>query len=229
VARPDFSGKWTLDREASHHYCCYAFLDYGHTGAVVIFRDLVLTQHDDVIEISQDNGAQATIQLDGTPVVIPNSLHGPQTTSARWDGNALVLSTTLGALPATVMEQSFVLREGLLIIDTTSSRTPKQGAGHEEFHRRLQAAGAACAARQSMFGPMHDRLYRDQHHIDKEDLLQAADSLKIDRGLFASCLAGPTPLEVTADSSEAARLGITRTPTFLIGAVEANDHVARNR
>jgi hypothetical protein len=96
----------------------------------------VLTQHDGIIDINQDSGAHASIPLDGTSVVIPHSLNGPQTTSARWDGDTLVLSTTLPRFPDTVVVQSFALRDTNLIIDTTGSRTPAKGAGHEVFHRR---------------------------------------------------------------------------------------------
>jgi protein-disulfide isomerase len=90
----------------------------------------------------------------------------------------------------------------------------------------LQAAEAAvCAQRQGMFWQLHDALFADQGHLDDASILEKAQALHLRLEEFSSCL-GTGGLEATEqDVLSARRLGITGTPTFLLGVPEASEAV----
>jgi protein-disulfide isomerase len=80
------------------------------------------------------------------------------------------------------------------------------------------AEAAHCAAEQGKFWEMHDALFADQGALATEDLRQRAAALGIDTAAFDACLQSGTYAARVADgAAEAARLGVTGTPTFLIG------------
>ncbi len=85
------------------------------------------------------------------------------------------------------------------------------------------ANAARCAADQDAFWPYHDRLYAarvapNSGTFSDERLLAAARELGLDVPLFSACLDADTHRDaVRADTAEAAALGMTGTPTFIIG------------
>lgn len=88
------------------------------------------------------------------------------------------------------------------------------------------AAAAACAGQQRQFWPMHDRLFSEPSRLLSSDLRDAATEIGVDRAAFESCLgATETVALVQQDKTEAARLGITSTPTFVIGRLDADGRV----
>jgi protein-disulfide isomerase len=88
------------------------------------------------------------------------------------------------------------------------------------------AAAAACAGQQRQFWPMHDRLFREPTRLLSSDLEDAATEIGVDRASFESCLsATKTAALVQEDMAEAARLGISSTPTFIIGRLDADGRV----
>jgi protein-disulfide isomerase len=92
------------------------------------------------------------------------------------------------------------------------------------LHPNAAAAGAValCAARQDRFWPMHDLLFRHQDGwaklaVPRPYFFVLGDSVGVDRGRLASCLASPDPAaEVAADAARAERAGARSTPTFYI-------------
>jgi protein-disulfide isomerase len=79
-----------------------------------------------------------------------------------------------------------------------------------------------CAAKQKVFWPVHDLLYRHQQQWARlqdptQFLLGLADSVKADRSAVLACLQSPATLAaVKADAEGAARSGAKSTPAFYI-------------
>jgi protein-disulfide isomerase len=88
------------------------------------------------------------------------------------------------------------------------------------MHRSAPKAAEAahCAADQGKYWEMHDALFAEQEALGLEDLRRRAVALGLDTAAFDACLqSGAHAARVAAGSAEAARLGVTGTPTFLIG------------
>lgn len=85
------------------------------------------------------------------------------------------------------------------------------------------ASAARCAAEQGSFWHYHDRLYSasvapNSGTFSRERLLADARALRLDLADFSACLdEGRHASAVEADTAAAAGLGLTGTPTFLIG------------
>jgi protein-disulfide isomerase len=94
----------------------------------------------------------------------------------------------------------------------------------DRIHPQAQKAAEAaeCAGRQGRFWDMYDRLFANQSLLGLADLRQHAKGIGLDQRRFAACLDGDTAAKATGDRTEAARLAITSTPTFLIGELTAN-------
>lgn len=88
--------------------------------------------------------------------------------------------------------------------------------GHELARPAHEAA--RCAGAMGQYWPYHDRLFEAQPAFERADLIRYAGELGLDRSRFARCLDERTHASaVEADLSQARALGITSTPTFLIG------------
>lgn len=85
------------------------------------------------------------------------------------------------------------------------------------------ANAARCAADQGAFWPYHDRLYAERvapnsGTFTRERLIATAEDMALDVMVFSACVDADTHrAAVRADTAEAARLGMTGTPTFIIG------------
>lgn len=65
---------------------------------------------------------------------------------------------------------------------------------------------------------MHDRLFENQQKLLRADLLLHANAVQVDQGQFETCLGDPIrDTNIKQDLDEATKLGLTATPTFLIG------------
>jgi protein-disulfide isomerase len=82
-----------------------------------------------------------------------------------------------------------------------------------------------CAGRQGLFWEMHDRLFSESRLIDEGPVRKHAAALKLDHARFQTCLEGAATRVVREDMSEAEKLRITSTPTFLIGRILPNSTV----
>jgi len=89
----------------------------------------------------------------------------------------------------------------------------------------IAAAGAECAARQDRFWDLHDRLFTLSPPFTVAAVRAAAEAVALDAPRFSTCLAGDGLARVREDMASARQLGITGTPTFLIGGVEPDGRV----
>jgi protein-disulfide isomerase len=88
---------------------------------------------------------------------------------------------------------------------------------------RLAAAASIAASEQGRFWEFHDRLFSQQQRGDlsKEGLEKHADAVGLSVSQFQRALQDPQILRaVDADAEEAARLGISGTPTFFINGIK---------
>ena len=93
------------------------------------------------------------------------------------------------------------------------------------FHQHAQKAAEAaeCAAEQGKFWEMHDRLFANQAKISTNDLPSHAEAVGLDVAKFKDCVtSGKFAADVKRDSMEAAKAGITGTPTFVVGVRDGN-------
>ncbi len=68
---------------------------------------------------------------------------------------------------------------------------------------------------------MHDRLFAQATALEITDLVRSATGLNLDSTKFQECLnSGKYESEIRKDISEAQRVGVRGTPTFLIGVLE---------
>jgi protein-disulfide isomerase len=81
------------------------------------------------------------------------------------------------------------------------------------------AEAAECAGDQGQFWPFHDALFANQAALDVPSLQQRAGDLHLDLQAFAACLQGSAASRVQADKSGGGALGVSATPTFLVGTL----------
>ncbi|HEU4522359.1 MAG TPA: DsbA family protein [Thermoanaerobaculia bacterium] len=101
-----------------------------------------------------------------------------------------------------------------------------------DFHKQaFKAAEAAhCAGEQGKFWEMHDQLFANQKQLGVEDLQRHAATLGLDAPRFQQCLdSGRFGDAIRKDIREANSAGISGTPTFLIGTVNADGTVQVKR
>jgi protein-disulfide isomerase len=92
-----------------------------------------------------------------------------------------------------------------------------------EIHDQAEGAAVAsvCAGKQEHFWQAHDALFTLPSALQVERLQSLGAALGLDIPTYHECLdAEATRALVAADKGEAARLGITGTPTFLLGTLE---------
>ena len=69
---------------------------------------------------------------------------------------------------------------------------------------------------------MHDLLFSDQKALDEPSLLRRAGILGLDLNRFRECRGDKADERIRADLLSGRELGITGTPTFLIGTVDGD-------
>ena len=88
------------------------------------------------------------------------------------------------------------------------------------FHKNARKAGQSvhCANEQGKFWAMRDLLFKNSAKLENEHLRNYAEQVGLDLTAFDSCLASDRYMnEMDKDSAEAKRVGITGTPSFVIG------------
>jgi protein-disulfide isomerase len=97
----------------------------------------------------------------------------------------------------------------------------------EQIHPlALKASEAAeCAGQQGKYWEMHDQLFANQQQLEPKGLLSSARALGLNLTTFRGCLDGKTATRIREDEAEGRRLGVTSTPTFLIGLIEPNGKI----
>ena len=85
------------------------------------------------------------------------------------------------------------------------------------------ALAASCAGLQKHFWPMHDALYANHGTLSPELYPKLAREFGLDEAKFSACLADPAREQfVMRDVAEARGLGITGTPSFVIGKIQGD-------
>lgn len=91
--------------------------------------------------------------------------------------------------------------------------------------RHPQARGAAiaseCAARQAAMWPYRDKVFASSPILDRDTLIGLAADVVADTRSFAECVTAADGRAIEADLTDAGRLRLTATPTFVIGPVDS--------
>jgi predicted DsbA family dithiol-disulfide isomerase len=83
-----------------------------------------------------------------------------------------------------------------------------------------------CAGDQWKFWQMHDKLFANQQALKKEDLINHAKAIGLDKTRFKECLdSGKHAEEIRTRMAEGKKAGITGSPAFLLGFIEADGKV----
>jgi protein-disulfide isomerase/uncharacterized membrane protein len=81
----------------------------------------------------------------------------------------------------------------------------------------LAALAAECARQQNRFWEYHDRLFENQHTLDRESLFRYARDVGVDIPTFRTCLDAPATRDrITDDIRAGLAAGIESTPTLFI-------------
>jgi protein-disulfide isomerase len=88
----------------------------------------------------------------------------------------------------------------------------------------LKASEAAlCAADQGRFWEMHDRLFAKQPTLSDIEINSEAGAIGLAMDLFQSCLSVDRKTRVEKDKALGTHVGVTGTPTFLVGPLDGNN------
>lgn len=93
------------------------------------------------------------------------------------------------------------------------------------FHPKAQGAAIAgmCAQQQDSYWSFRKILFNNMGKLDESYYLQVSQELGLDKPLFEECLKDASHLEkITADVALGKALGVTGTPSFIIGKIENN-------
>lgn len=95
------------------------------------------------------------------------------------------------------------------------------------MHARAQRAAesAECAARQGRFWPMHDSLFTAPMRLSEADLVEHARVASVDLSAFNECMRGEAEERVSDDRDFASSIGVSATPSFLVGTVDAGGNL----
>lgn len=94
----------------------------------------------------------------------------------------------------------------------------------ESLHRQAVKAheAANCAADQNKYWPMHNRLFLNPNPLGPEELKGHASAVGVDLQAFQQCLeSGKHAGTVQQGVNDAVGAGVTGTPAFFIGVVDA--------
>jgi protein-disulfide isomerase len=80
------------------------------------------------------------------------------------------------------------------------------------------ALAALCAHQQNQFWPMYDQLFALSTALTSTNFIRAATELNLNLAAFTACLESKSAApQLARDKQDAARAGITGTPTFVLG------------
>jgi len=111
-------------------------------------------------------------------------------------------------------------------IDTGKLRFVMREFPIPNLHPRAHAASVAvlCAGDQGDYWGMHDAVFNDQKAREDEDFKAMADSLGLDAAEFSTCLSSKQfDEQIKADQEEGRKLGISGTPSFVMGLTDPKD------
>jgi protein-disulfide isomerase len=106
---------------------------------------------------------------------------------------------------------------------------------HKDFplprhsHAVAAALAAHCAGDQGQYWQMHRQLYQRQERLGDALFTELASELGLDLPTFDACRASRTPRQaMQRDVADGRALGVSATPTFILGRIE-NNHVVVER
>ena len=111
-------------------------------------------------------------------------------------------------------------------IDTGKLRFVMREYPIPNLHPRAYAASMAvlCAGDQGDYWGMHDALFNDQKAKTDEAFKAMADGLELDATAFNECLTSKKfDAQIKADQAEGQKLGISGTPSFVVGLTDPDD------
>jgi len=111
-------------------------------------------------------------------------------------------------------------------IDTGKLRFVMREFPIPNLHPRAEAAAVAvlCAGDQGNYWGMHDALFNDQKAKTDEAFIAMANSIGLDEAAFVSCLGSDKfDAQIKADQAEGRKLGISGTPSFVVGLTDPDD------
>jgi len=92
---------------------------------------------------------------------------------------------------------------------------------HPQAFKAAEAAN--CAASQSKYWEMHDKLFGNQNALKTTDLPQYAEAIGLDKAKFQQCLdAGESASSIRKLMAQATDAGVTGTPTIMVGLLQPN-------
>jgi protein-disulfide isomerase len=94
------------------------------------------------------------------------------------------------------------------------------------LHPRAEPAAVAvlCAGDQGNYWGMHDALFNDQKANKDEDFKAMANTLGLDATAYDTCLTSKKfDAQIKADQAEGQKLGISGTPSFVLGLTDPKD------
>lgn len=111
-------------------------------------------------------------------------------------------------------------------IDTGKLRFVMREFPIANLHPRAEPAAVAvlCAGDQGQYWGMHDALFENQKANKDEDFEAMAAKLGLDTAAFDTCFAsGKFDDQVKADLEEGKKLGVSGTPSFVVGLTDPDD------
>ncbi len=111
-------------------------------------------------------------------------------------------------------------------VDTGKVRFVMREYPIPNLHPRAEAAAVAvlCAGDQGQYWGMHDAMFADQKANKDEDFKAMANTLGLDSAAFDTCYAsGKFDAQIKADIAEGQKLGISGTPSFVVGLTDPKD------
>jgi protein-disulfide isomerase len=93
-------------------------------------------------------------------------------------------------------------------------------------HAKRAAIVSECAAQQGKFWDLHDRLFAPPRDLSEAALVTMVASIGMNAEAATKCLDKSDDVRIDSDVKLASSLGISSTPTFLIGSVTATGAVA---
>jgi len=114
-----------------------------------------------------------------------------------------------------------------LYIDSGVAKIAFRHLPLERIHRFAKAAAevAECAARQDRFVAMYDALFDRSDWTASGQVLSLASELGLKQDRLQDCVTSEAAAKIESDGEVARKLGISVTPTFLIGSVAADGTV----
>jgi protein-disulfide isomerase len=111
-------------------------------------------------------------------------------------------------------------------IDTGKLRFVMREYPIPNLHPRAVVASEAalCAGDQGQYWGMHDEIFANQRATTDENFREFAAALNMDIDAFDECMESDRHMaQIRADQAEGQKLGVTGTPSFVLGLTDPDD------